>query len=78
MLFHSENGEEISFDPGDIITEVDTFDEGWWKGRGPDGSYGMFPANYVELIEGSEPEVAASKPEPTLEVPQHSLHLCFH
>lgn len=25
-------------------------DEGWWRGYGPDGHYGMFPANYVELL----------------------------
>jgi hypothetical protein len=26
-------------------------DLGWWQGVGPDGTYGLFPANYVELIE---------------------------
>lgn len=41
---------EISFDPGDIITNIDQIDEGWWQGFAPDGSYGMFPSNYVELI----------------------------
>lgn len=65
MIFSSsETEEEITFDPGDIITEVDTFDEGWWKGCGPDGQYGMFPANYVELIE-SPGEVATSELEPS-------------
>ncbi len=24
---------------------------GWWQGVGPDGTYGLFPANYVELID---------------------------
>ena len=63
FLFLLENDEEISFDPGDLITEVDQFDEGWWKGRGPDGRYGMFPSNYVELVGESEPtpEVTASE-----------------
>jgi hypothetical protein len=28
-----------------------TADEGWWVGIGPDGQHGMFPANYVEVIE---------------------------
>lgn len=42
---------EISFDPGDIITHIDQIDPGWWQGLGPDGTYGLFPANYVELIE---------------------------
>lgn len=42
---------EITFDPGDIITNIDQVDEGWWQGLGPDGTYGLFPANYVELIQ---------------------------
>jgi drebrin-like protein len=42
---------EITFDPGDIITHIDQIDEGWWQGLGPDGrTYGLFPANYVEII----------------------------
>uniref|UniRef100_A0A8C8DY50 Drebrin-like b n=1 Tax=Oryzias sinensis TaxID=183150 RepID=A0A8C8DY50_9TELE len=41
---------EISFDPDEIITAIEMIDEGWWRGFGPDGHFGMFPANYVELI----------------------------
>lgn len=41
---------EITFDPDDIITGIEMVDEGWWRGYGPDGRYGMFPANYVELL----------------------------
>lgn len=41
---------EITFDPDDIITEIDQIDEGWWRGRGPDGQVGLFPANYVSLL----------------------------
>ena len=44
----SEDESEITFDPGDIITDVNKIDEGWWTGTGPDGRHGMFPANYVE------------------------------
>ena len=64
IFFFLENDEEISFDPGDLITEIDQFDEGWFRGRGPDGRYGKFPSNYVELVgAGSEPtpEVTASE-----------------
>lgn len=52
-LYDYQAGEpgEISFDPGDVITNIDQIDEGWWQGIGPDGTYGLFPANYVELIE---------------------------
>ena len=41
---------EITFDPGDIITNIEQIDDGWWRGQTPDGSFGLFPANYVELI----------------------------
>lgn len=41
---------EISFDVDEIITNIEQIDEGWWRGvRKLDGSYGLFPANYVEL-----------------------------
>ncbi|CEF64852.1 Drebrin-like protein [Strongyloides ratti] len=48
--YTAQDDNEISFDPNDIIQEIDQFDEGWWRGRAPDGSYGMFPANYVKLL----------------------------
>ncbi|XP_067879194.1 drebrin-like b isoform X2 [Heterodontus francisci] len=43
---------EISFDPDDILTSIEQIDEGWWRGYAVDGSFGMFPANYVELLSG--------------------------
>ncbi|XP_078095791.1 drebrin-like protein B isoform X2 [Mustelus asterias] len=43
---------EISFDPDDILTRIEQIDEGWWRGYAVDGSFGMFPANYVELLSG--------------------------
>jgi len=46
----SDEENEISFDPDDIITDIDKIDEGWWVGTAPDGTRGMFPANYVEEI----------------------------
>lgn len=27
---------EITFDPGDIITNIDQIDEGWWQGKNPE------------------------------------------
>ncbi|KAI4470348.1 cortactin and drebrin [Holotrichia oblita] len=48
--YQAADDTEITFDPGDIITHIELVDEGWWQGLGPDGSYGLFPANYVELI----------------------------
>nr|CAD7574639.1 unnamed protein product [Timema californicum] len=48
--YQAADSTEITFDPGDIITHIDQIDEGWWQGLGPDGTYGLFPANYVELL----------------------------
>ncbi|KAM6996279.1 drebrin-like protein isoform 2-T2 [Passerculus sandwichensis] len=49
--YQAADDTEISFDPENIITNIEMIDEGWWRGFGPDGHFGMFPANYVELIE---------------------------
>lgn len=40
--------DEISFDPDEIITNVEMIDEGWWRGVCR-GKFGLFPANYVQL-----------------------------
>ncbi|XP_054613312.1 drebrin-like protein B isoform X2 [Dunckerocampus dactyliophorus] len=48
--YQAADDTEITFDPDDIITRIEMVDEGWWRGFGPDGHYGMFPANYVELL----------------------------
>lgn len=44
--------DEISFDPSDEITHIEMIDEGWWKGfHQATCTYGLFPANYVQLKE---------------------------
>uniref|UniRef100_A0A3Q3LS63 Drebrin-like b n=1 Tax=Mastacembelus armatus TaxID=205130 RepID=A0A3Q3LS63_9TELE len=48
--YQAADDTEISFDPDDIITGIEMIDEGWWRGYCPNGHFGMFPANYVELI----------------------------
>ncbi|XP_045891266.1 drebrin-like b isoform X2 [Micropterus dolomieu] len=48
--YQAADDTEISFDPDDLITGIEMIDEGWWRGYSPDGHFGMFPANYVELI----------------------------
>nr|XP_040050973.1 drebrin-like b isoform X6 [Gasterosteus aculeatus aculeatus] len=48
--YQAADDTEISFDPDNIITGIEMIDEGWWRGYSPDGHFGMFPANYVELI----------------------------
>ncbi|XP_059920431.1 drebrin-like protein B isoform X3 [Gadus macrocephalus] len=48
--YQAADDTEISFDPEDIITGIEMIDEGWWRGYSPGGHFGMFPANYVEMV----------------------------
>ncbi|CAL9682861.1 unnamed protein product [Knipowitschia caucasica] len=48
--YQGEADDEISFNPDDIITNVEQVDEGWWKGL-CHGRVGLFPAAYVELMQ---------------------------
>lgn len=44
--------DEISFDPGDVITHIECIDAGWFRGlHQATVTYGLFPANYVQLKE---------------------------
>ncbi|XP_047372605.1 src substrate cortactin isoform X3 [Sciurus carolinensis] len=46
--YQAAGDDEISFDPDDLITNIEMIDDGWWRGVCK-GRYGLFPANYVEL-----------------------------
>jgi len=50
--YQAADDTEISFDPDQVITNIDQIDAGWWQGLAPDRTtYGLFPANYVELLD---------------------------
>lgn len=48
--YQAAGEDEVTFDPGDILEDVEMVDEGWWIGT-VNGSRGLFPSNYVEIIE---------------------------
>ncbi|XP_037099301.1 hematopoietic lineage cell-specific protein [Syngnathus acus] len=48
--YQGEDVDEISFNPDDVITDIEMIDEGWWKGR-CHGRTGLFPAAYVQLMQ---------------------------
>uniref|UniRef100_A0A674AE10 Hematopoietic cell-specific Lyn substrate 1 n=1 Tax=Salmo trutta TaxID=8032 RepID=A0A674AE10_SALTR len=41
--------DEISFNPDDVITNIEMVDEGWWKGQ-CHGRFGLFPATFVKMM----------------------------
>ncbi|KAH0566220.1 hypothetical protein GP486_000395 [Trichoglossum hirsutum] len=42
---------ELELKEGEYITDIDMVDSDWWMGRNSKGEMGLFPANYVELVE---------------------------
>ena len=46
--YQADDDDELTFDPGEVITEIEQIDPGWWKGVAR-GKVGLFPANYVQL-----------------------------
>ena len=48
-LVCAEADDEISFNPDDVIINIEMIDEGWWKGE-CHGRTGLFPATYVRLM----------------------------
>ena len=61
---------ELELVEGEIVTNIEMVDEDWWMGTNQKGESGLFPSNYVELIEGEEeeepsaPAARASAPAP--------------
>ncbi|KAK3810764.1 MAG: hypothetical protein J3Q66DRAFT_287055 [Benniella sp.] len=56
VLYSYEKAEEneMSLVEGEIIRNVTELDVGWWSGDSEDGTRsGLFPANYVEVIEST-------------------------
>ncbi|KAJ2742265.1 actin binding protein [Coemansia sp. BCRC 34301] len=67
--YDAEADDELAFKEGEIIYSIDQLDPGWWAGESEDGlRHGVFPANFVEMIEdvGSVEQVlpARSMPPP--------------
>uniref|UniRef100_A0A3Q3QVH8 SH3 domain-containing protein n=1 Tax=Monopterus albus TaxID=43700 RepID=A0A3Q3QVH8_MONAL len=49
-IYDYQGDDEISFNPDDVITNIEMIDEGWWKGQ-CHGRIGLFPAAYVQLMQ---------------------------
>uniref|UniRef100_A0AAZ3S1T8 SH3 domain-containing protein n=1 Tax=Oncorhynchus tshawytscha TaxID=74940 RepID=A0AAZ3S1T8_ONCTS len=47
--YQGEADDEISYNPDDVITNIEMVDEGWWKGH-CHGRIGLFPATFVKMM----------------------------
>ncbi|KAF1992160.1 hypothetical protein K402DRAFT_443544 [Aulographum hederae CBS 113979] len=53
---------EIELVEGQYVTDIDMVDDDWWMGRNEKGETGLFPSNYVELVEDEAPPAMAARP----------------
>ena len=54
---------ELELKEGEYITDIEMVDEDWWMGQNPRGETGLFPSNYVELLDGDEDHSGAASHE---------------
>lgn len=63
---------ELELREGERVFNIDMVDEDWWMGENSRGEKGLFPSNYVELVEASSggaapPPAPAAVPAPVQE-----------
>ena len=54
---------EIELKEGESVFDIEMVDENWWMGRNAQGESGLFPSNYVELVQ-DEVYSSGAAPEP--------------
>lgn len=64
---------EVELREGEYVTDIEMVDKDWWLGVNARGERGLFPGNYVEIVEDEQPSVqtqghaAAPAPAPAPE-----------
>jgi hypothetical protein len=55
---------EIELREGEYVTNIEMVDDDWWMGTNVQGESGLFPSNYVELVDEDEGVAAPQPPAP--------------
>jgi hypothetical protein len=58
---------ELELREGEYVTNIDMVDDDWWMGTNAHGESGLFPSNYVELVDDDEepaPQQPVAAPAP--------------
>lgn len=68
---------EVELREGEYVTDIEMVDKDWWLGVNARGERGLFPGNYVEMVEDEQPasQVPGHTMEPAVEpesIPQPS------
>ncbi|KAL1883839.1 hypothetical protein VTK73DRAFT_7627 [Phialemonium thermophilum] len=56
---------EIDLREGEYVTNIEMVDADWWMGTNSKGESGLFPSNYVELVDEDEEPAPGHAAEPT-------------
>lgn len=49
--YEKAESNELELKEGEYVTNIDMVDDDWWMGQNMHGETGLFPSNYVELVE---------------------------
>lgn len=60
--YNPTESDEISVRKGDIVTLLETYDDGWWLVKRGDAS-GLVPSNYMQVV---DPSIESKEPEATV------------
>ena len=68
---------ELELKEGEVVSNIEMVDENWWMGQNSRGESGLFPSNYVELVEDEDSAQPSSQardhsPQPQSQAPDHS------
>lgn len=61
---------EIELKEGEYVTNIEMVDEDWWMGTNSQGESGLFPSNYVTLVEDDGADAHAAAPPPPAAAPE--------
>ncbi|KAF2836456.1 hypothetical protein M501DRAFT_939401 [Patellaria atrata CBS 101060] len=53
---------ELELTEGSLVTNIEMVDDDWWMGQNERGESGLFPSNYVRLVEEEDEGVRADEP----------------
>ncbi|KAH7136581.1 hypothetical protein EDB81DRAFT_870644 [Dactylonectria macrodidyma] len=62
--YEKAEGNEIDLVEGEYVTNIEMVDEDWWMGTNSQGESGLFPSNYVEVVEDGAAEAQAPELPP--------------
>ncbi|KAK0730550.1 hypothetical protein B0H67DRAFT_548481 [Lasiosphaeris hirsuta] len=60
---------EVELREGEYVTNIEMVDDDWWMGTNSQGESGLFPSNYVELVDDETPGAEAPSHQPPLPAP---------